>query len=170
MKKIFNYAKILKYSALEFEYFHIFHHTVFYLEPQCRTDYVPSLDPGGPGVDVQQIPAMVSHDLEDVGMAADEDVRPVGVNQGQSTEIVMVRRTSDVYHQDFLPLHLKELILRIFEADILTVAVAGNAHKGLECLNLFGETESATEISCMPYHVHRLEEFPEAFAECAVGV
>lgn len=103
-------------------------------------------------------------------MAADEYLRPEAVDKGSGAEVVMTGITAYMGHEDRHPSALEELMMGVLETDVLSVTVAMDTDKRLEGCYLIGRSESASEVSGMPYLVHRLEELLELWAEYSVSV
>ena len=103
-------------------------------------------------------------------MSTDKDIGMKFVNKFPGTDIIASGVASDMDHKYLETLALKESVHRMNESEFVVVAVAGNAHKRLECGHLLGQSKAATEVAGMPYLVHRLKEGAEFGAEDTVGV
>ena len=79
---------------------------------------------------------LVEDDFEDVGVAADEDVGQMGVDELEGFVVVPAGIASDVHHQHPLPPALEKLCVRDSAADLRTVTVAVYSFERLEVRNL----------------------------------
>lgn len=131
---------------------------------------MPTLDACGSGVDCHHVILGVAHDFQDMGMPADEHLRPETVDQGSGSKVIMPGISSYVHHQYGHPSALEELVVRIIHADVLTVAVPIYSDQRFEGCYLFCSGEAAAEVSGMPDLVHGLEELLELWAEYSVSV
>ena len=144
-------------------------HTVVDMEPECGADQVETEFSCGARIEHQHSALFVVDNLEDMGVAADEDVGTVGFDKAESVEVVSAGIATDVHHQDFFPFDIHQLDVRMHLADILSVAVAVNPLEGLECRYRVRGFDVA-EIAGVPDLVHGLEEPPERLVEEAVSV
>ena len=72
---------------LPFPDFHVLHLAVLDAEAEGGADEVEALDAGGAGVEDHHVVVRVADNLQDVGVAADEDLRAVRLDEAQrSTE------------------------------------------------------------------------------------
>lgn len=124
-----------------------------------------ALDSGGSGIDDKHIPFRVTHDLQYVRMPADEDVRPVLIDQFQGAWVISSGITSDMSHQNLHSLALEETVERVAEAEGVIVTIAGYSDQWLETGNLFSEIHSSTEVPRMPYLIYRCKKFLELSVE-----
>lgn len=143
---------------------------LLYLEAQGGPDDMESLDSGSSGIDHKHIAARIPHDFQDMGMTAHEDVRLILVYQRFGTDVIPSGISSDMGHQDLHALAFEEAVERVFEAQVMVVAVSCDSQKRFEPRYLGGHFHAAAEIPRMPDLVDRLQEFPDAGVEDTVGV
>ena len=103
-------------------------------------------------------------------MTAHEDVRPVFVYQRFGTDVIPSRISPHMGHQDLHALAFEEAVERVFETQVMVIAVACDSHKRFEPRDLGGHFHAAAEVSGMPDLVDRFEKFLYAGIENAVGV
>jgi hypothetical protein len=60
--------------------------------------------------------------------------------------------------------------MRVFQAEVLTVAIAVETDQRLERRNLMRSLHSPAEVPGVPYLVHRLQELPERLVENPVRI
>lgn len=129
--------------------------------PECRPHELPALQPSCAGVDGEKAILRVIHDLEDVRMAADENIRPVQAYHRLNISLIMPRIASDMGHQHLLPFAVKKLGLGTFIADFLRVTVSVHPDKGLECGDFMDEVQSSAEVSRVPNFINGFKELPK---------
>ena len=129
-----------------------------------------SLDSGSSRIDHHHVPFRVADNLEDMGMAADEYVRTVFFDELHRPLVITSGIASDMGHQDLHPLAFEKAVERVGEAEIMIVAIAGDAEKRLEPGDFFSELQPPSEIPRMPYLVDRGKEFTELSVEYTVGI
>ena len=112
----------------------------------------------------------VAHDFQNMRMAADEHIGSVGIDQGPGADVIMTGRAADVSHQDSESLHFEQLERGEIVTQVLRVAVAIDADKGLERAYALHEIHTTAEIAGVPKHIHRFEELAELATENAVGI
>ena len=156
--------------TFQFEDFHRMDVPALNLEPQSRPYDMESLDSSSAGIDYQHIAAGITHDLQDMRMTAHKDVRPVFVYQRFGTGVIPPGVPADMGHQDLHALAFEEAVERVFETQVMVVAVARNAHQRLEGGYFLCHIHPPSEISGMPYLVDRLEELPELRVKDSVGI
>lgn len=113
---------------------------------------------------------MIRHDAQNMGMAADEDIRTVTVYHRPHIQRIMSGIAADMGHQHLQSFAVEKLDKRAFETYLMRITVAIDAYQRLEGRKLMDEFDSAAEITGMPYLVHRLEKFTELAAEHSVGI
>ena len=156
--------------TFQLEDFHRIDVSPLYLEAQGGPDDMESLNARSSGIDHQHIAAGIPHDFQNMGMAAHEDVRLILVYQRFGTDVIPPGISADMGHQDLHALTFEEAVERVFEAQVMVVAVSCDSHKRFEPRYLGGHFHAAAEIPRMPDLVDRLQEFPDAGVENAVGV
>ena len=144
-----------KSIAGPFTDFHILELPVFDAEAEGGADQMEALDAGGTGVEDHHVVVFVVDHFQDVGVAADEELGPVGFDQAQGPVVVAAGIAADVGHQDTHPVLFEEVHHGMVVPDIVAVAVAVNAQKGFEGGNLLGNDPGA-EVAGMPDDIHRL--------------
>jgi hypothetical protein len=73
-------------------------------------------------------------------------------------------------HQHLHTPALEKTVKRMDEAQRMIVAIACYTDKRLECCDFLSQLHASSEISCMPYLIHRLEEFPELRVKHSVRI
>lgn len=131
---------------------------------------MPTLDACGSGVDCHHVILCVAHDLEYVGMAADEYLGPEAVDKGSGAKVIMTGITAYMGHEDRHPSAFEELMMGVLQTDVLSVTVAVDADKGFESRYPVCCSKPAAEVSGMPYLIYRSEKFLELFVEYSVSV
>lgn len=122
------------------------------------------------GIDYKHISLGITHDLQDMGMTAYEYIRLVFVDQLARPRIITSGIAADMRHQHLHALTFEEAVERVFEAQVMVVAVSCDSQKRFEPRYLGGHFHAAAEIPRMPYLVDRLQEFPDAGVENSVGI
>ena len=131
---------------------------------------MPALDAAGTGIDIEEVVSVVHPHAKDVGMPAYENVRTILGNQVARFRIIIPRGAADMGHEDLLALAVPETELGMVVAEPLVVAVAVDAHQGLEGGDLLRRFEPAAEIARVPDFVDRREEVAEFLGKDTVGV
>lgn len=139
------------------------------MHPYGRTYLVESLDSGCARVDCEHIVFLVEYDLEYVGVSAYEDVRHVGVDELECFIIISSWISSYMHHEYFAAAAGEIAGVGYPQPYLVAVAVAVNAFEGLECRYL-QQCLLVSEVPCVPYLVHRVQEFAERVVEAAVSV
>ena len=120
-----------------------------------------ALDSGRSGVDHQHVSLWIADDFQDMGMATYEYIRLITVYKFTGSRIISARIASDMGHQDLHAFTFKEAMKRMNESKVMIVTVSGNACKRFEGSYLFSQFHPPTEVTGMPYPVHRFEELAE---------
>ena len=158
-----------KSIAGPFTDFHVLELPVFDAEAEGGADQMEALDAGGTGVEDHHVVVFVVDHFQDVGVAADEDLRAVGFDQAQGAIVVAAGVAADVGHQHAHPV-LFEVAHHLGEvAYVVAVAVAEDADQRLEGgdLRIGG---LIAEIPSMPDHVDRCQKIFQLLVEVSVGV
>ena len=130
-----------------------------------------SLDSGSTRVQDKHSSARgIPHDLQYMGMAADEYVGTILIYQLTGLGIIPSRIPAHMGHKDLHAFALEETVERMFEPKGVVVAVTGDSDQRLELRDFGGHVHAAAEISCMPYLVDRLKESLETVVEDTMGV
>ena len=128
-----------------------------------------TVDACGTGVDVQGVESAVVHDLEDVGVAADEEGRRSHEESAANGGIVVAGITSDVFDEYVGSLDSEAVYRWVAQADITSVDIAVYGTEGAESFELFGHLER-TNVSGVP-HLVALGKVPcVAFVPMAMSV
>lgn len=157
-------------SSVKSEDFHAVDTSLLDLESECGADYMEALDSGRPGVYGEHVVPFVPRHLEDMGVAAYEDVGTVEVDQGEGTGIVTARIAAYMGHQHLQSLAFEYAVERVDEAEAVVVAVACHAFQRLELRYLFCQFKTSSEITCVPDLIDRFEKFTEWRIEYAVSI
>ena len=128
------------------------------------------MDASCPGIDDKHVPFGIAHDFEDVGMTAYEYVRPVCIYELTGSCIISSRISSDMRHQYLKAFAFEEAVERVGVAQVVVVAVAGDAEERLEGSYFSCQFKPAAEVAGMPDLVDRLEERTESLAENPMGI
>ena len=160
---------IMSWLAIQFKDFHAMDAPLIYTETQGSTHQMKALDSCSSGVYHQHIPLGITHNFQDMRMAADKQVWLISVNQFAGTEIISSRITSDMGHKHFYSLTFKKAVQGMIIAKTMVVTVSCDSDKRLVCSYLFGKIHSSSEVACMPYLVHlrkEVLEFPGEHSVC----
>lgn len=156
-------------SQAQFYHFQIFHLPFLQAEPHHRADLVEPLPPAGPGVDVQEMENGIGHDLEDVGVAANEQPGMRCVKDLFNPGGVFAGVASDMGEKYFYALQRKNEVLRITAAQGPAVDIAENSPQGLERLQLVSHFYRA-DVARVPDLVAPGEVVQNSGMQVAVGV
>ena len=140
------------------------------VKAEGRPESVPTLVSTGPRVHVQEIIGLIIHNLQDVGMPADEEVGPMLPDERPGLGIIVAGRPSDVGHQHFQALAFPAAVQRAPVQQPPVVAIADDSHQGLERGDLRLRVQPAPEIPGVPDHIDILQKLPELRRERAVTV
>lgn len=140
------------------------------LEAERRADHMKTLNSGSPRIDHQHVTLGIPNHHQDMGMAADEDVRPISVEEFTGTRVISAGISADVDQKDLHTLTVEETVERMSVAQVIVVAVAGHAHQRLKGSYFLGQTHASAEVTRMPDFVHGREEVTDAVVENAVRV
>ena len=162
--------KALNLRAGDVDDLHILDFALFDAEAEGGAHGVPALEASGAGVEGHHVVVLVEFHPKNVGMAADEDLRPEPLDQGLGAVVVAPRVAADVGHQDRHPAAFEETVAGVFVPQVVVVAVAVDADEGLEGSDFAGGFESAAEVAGMPELVAGRQEILERLVEDAVGV
>lgn len=143
---------------------------IVYMKPQRSPYDMESLYSGCTGIDDHHVPLRITHDLQDMGMAAYEYVRLQLVYEPARPRIVSSGISADVGHENVHTLAFEEAVQRMGETQVVVVTIACNAFERLECSDLIRQFKSAAEVPGMPDLVHRPKKLLERFIEDTVGV
>ncbi len=149
---------------------HIVNFPVIDVKSEGGADYMEALDAGGTGIDGKHIIVGVTHNLEDVGVAADKDVGTIVMDEFPGPDIIAAGIAADMGQKYGEPLPLEIAVHRMGIAQVIVVAVARHSHQGFEFFYFPGKVEASAEVSCVPDFIDRLKEVPELGVEGAVGV
>ncbi len=157
-------------SSFKFENLHVMNLPIVDMEAEGGADYVESLDSSRAGIYRQHVVMRVTHDLEDMRMAAYEDVGAVGMYEFARPYVVTAGIASDVGDEDSSALADEEAVQRLGVAEVIVVAVAGDAHQGLEPAYLLSKGQTAPEVPRMPDFIDRLKELPYPLVKHSVCI
>ena len=144
--------------------------TRLYTKPQSCPDDMKTLNSRGSGVQDKHITFRVPHDLQDMGMAAYEYVRPVFVDEFSCPGVIASRVAADMGHQHLHALTFEEAVHGVCEAKVVIVTVARDSDQRLELRDFLRQAHASSEISCMPDLIDRSKEFPELRVEDPVCI
>ena len=155
---------------INFKDLHIVDSALVDMEAEGCPHQMEALNPGSSGIDYQHIALLVPNNLQDVRMAADENVWLVAVNQLKCIPVVFPGIAADVCHKDLHPLALEKTVDGMFVAEVEIVAISRHTHQRLELGNDRSKGEPSPKIAGMPYLVDRFEEVAKWSVKNSVGV
>ena len=155
---------------INFKDLHIVDSALVDMEAEGCPHQMEALNPGSSWIDYQHIALLVPNNLQDVRMAADENVWLVAVNQLKCIPVVFPGIAADVCHKDLHPLALEKTVDGMFVAEVEIVAISRHTHQRLELGNDRGKGEPSPKIAGMPYLVDRFEEVAKWSVENSVGI
>ena len=131
---------------------------------------MPALDSAGSWIDIEEVVFLVHPYPEDVGVTAYKNIGTILHDQIAGFRIIIARGTTDMGHENLLPFAVPEAELGMVIAQALVVAIAIDAHQGLESGDFRRRLEPAAKIARMPDLVDRREEVAEFLGKDTVGV
>ena len=102
------------------------------MESQGCPDHMEPLYAGSTRIDHKHIPFRISDNFQYMGMATNEYIRTIFINQCTRSWIISAGIASDMGHQNLHPFALEKAVKRVYEAQFMIVTIARHAHKGLE--------------------------------------
>ena len=157
--------------SIQLKNLHIMNIPVIYMKPQGRTDKMKALDSGRSRIDYKHAaPLCIPYNLKDMRVAANEDVRPIPLDQLTCLGVISSWISAYMGHQDLHPFTFEETMKRMSEAQIIIVTVSGNTQKRLIRCYLLSKLKSSPEISGMPDLIHRFKEFTKPVIEYAMCI
>ncbi len=156
--------------SFELEHLHIMNLTIINMKAEGGTDDMETLDSRSAGIDCEHVVMRVAHYLEDVRMAADEDVGTVIVDEFACAQVVAAGVTPDMGDEDSHAFTGKKPVQRLGIAQVIIVAVARYTHQGLESGDLLRKLKPASEIPRMPDLIDRLQKLPDPLVEHAMRI
>ena len=145
--------------------------TILNLKSQCRADNMKSLDSCRTRIDDEHIILhRIAYDLEDVGMAAYEDVRTIRFDEPVCLEVISAGISADVGHEYLHAFALPTLVERMVEAERMVVAVSCHSDQRLERGYLLGKVHASAEITGVPDLVDRRKELLDALVEYSMCI
>ena len=140
------------------------------MESQCRTHDVEALNAGGARIYHKHVPLRITDHLQYMGMPAYKYIRAVLFDEFPCTCIVSAGISSYMGHQNLKTFAHEETMKRMIEAKAVIVTIACNTDQRLEGSHFLSKVKSSTEISGMPYLVHRFEEISELCGKHPVSI
>jgi hypothetical protein len=131
----------------------------FDLETQKRPDVMPAVVAASAGIHVNETERLVAHDLQYVGVTADEQTRPQPLDFLPRTAVVIAGVSSDVGHVNCDALAIPNEVFGNLETELRTVNISINTADWLEGPEL-GEKVDRPEVSRVPDLI-ALGEMPE---------
>ena len=141
-----------------------------YMKSQSGSDQMKTLDSRSTRVQDQHVPLWIAHNLQDMGMTADKDIRAKFVYQFPCPRVISARIASDMGHQHFHALAFEETMQGMLKAQVMIITIARYSDKRLEFSNLLRQVHSSAKIPRMPDLVHRLKKFTELLTEHPVRI
>ena len=120
---------------------------------------MPSVVAASAGIHVNEAERLVAHDLQDVGVTADEQTRPQPLDFLPRTAVVIAGVSSDVGHVDCDALAIPNEVFGNFKTELRTVNISINTTDWLEGPEP-GENVDRPEVARVPDLV-ALGEMPE---------
>ncbi len=113
----------------------LYHPAILYViafdgKPYQCTYLMPALPSCGTGVHVQALQGFVEHDLEDMRMTADKQLRTQFPEPVFYTGGIFARVTADMLHVHFYFFAGKEQFFGVVAADIIAIDIAVNPAQG----------------------------------------
>ncbi len=144
---------------------------VFYPEPEGSTDNMEALDTGSTWIEHKHIPSFnITDNLQDMRMAADEDIGSVTVDELSCARIISPRIPTYMSHKDLHALALEETMQGMVETKVMIITVASYTDQRLELRYFRRQIHTSAEIAGMPDLIDRFKEFLEAGVKHSVGV
>ena len=140
------------------------------VKAEGRPESVPTLVSTGPSVHVQEIIGLIIHNLQDVGMPADEDIGPMLPDKRPRLGIIVAGRSADVGHQHLDPFAFPAAEQRAPVQQPPVVAIADDALQRLERRDLRLQVQPAPEVPGVPDFVDILQELLEFGREHPVRI
>ena len=156
-------------DLVKFKDLHVMELPAVDVEPEGRPHEMEPVDSCGARIQYHHIPLPVRHHLQDMGVPADKQVRPVLVYQGSGPGVISPGIPPDMDHQDLHPATAEQLVHGIVHTDVIAVYIAVDTPQRLECGDCLRGLQRA-EIPGMPDFVDRLQEVHERPVECPVRV
>ena len=161
---------IMSWLAIQFKDFHAMDAPLIYTKTQGSTHQMKALNSCSSGINHQHIPLRITHDFQDMRMAADKQIRLISVNKFTCTGVVSSRIATDMSHENLYSLTFKKAVQGMIIAKTMVVTVSCDSDKRLVCSYLFGKIHSSSEVSGMPDLIHRLKKVAEGLVEHAVCI
>ena len=132
-------------------------------------DFVESADACCAWVDVEALEGFVVQHLEDVRMAADEELGRTGIEAAADAGVVVTGIAADVLHEYFDFFATEPVFFAEHVTQVASVDVAIDGAQGCYLPEAFGEFDGA-DVAGMPYLVTFAEVFLVSVVPKAVGV
>ena len=155
---------------INFKDLHIVDSALVDMEAEGCPYQMEALNPGSSRIDYQHVTFLIPDNLQNVRMAADENIRLVAVNQLKRIPVVFPGIAADVCHKDLHPLALEKTVDGMFVAEVEIVAISRHTHQRLELGNDRSKGEPSSEITGVPYLVDRFEEVAKWSIKNSVGI
>lgn len=123
----------MKTSFVQLKHLHIVDISLINMETESRPHDMKALYSRSPGIHYKHTAALgVTHDFQDMGVAANKNIRPVFVNQLSCAGIISSRISTNMRHQNFHTLTFEKPVQRVFKTQFIIVTIAAHAYKRLE--------------------------------------
>ena len=129
-----------------------------------------ALLPCSPRIQAEHGPFAVVCHLQDVGVAAHEDIRLETVYKGISPAVVTARIAAYVGHEDLDPLPLEKSVSGVLIQQRPVIYIADHSYQGFEGRDFSGGLQASAEIARMPYFVHGRKKILERGIENPVSI
>lgn len=155
---------------INFKDLHIVDSALVDMEAEGCPHQMEALNPGSSRIDYQHVTFLIPDNLQNVRMAADENIRLVAVNQLKRIPVVFPGIAADVCHKDLHTLALEKTVDGMFVAKVEIVAISCHTHQRLELGNDRSKGEPSPKIAGVPYLVDRFEEVAKWSIKNSVGI
>lgn len=161
----------MKISFVQLKHLHIVDISLINMETESRPHDMKALYSRSPGIHDKHTAALgVTHDFQDMGVAANKNIRPVFVNQLPCARIIPSWISTNMRHQNFHALTFEKPVQRVFKTQFIIITIAAHAYKRLEFRKGAGKFKPSSEITGVPKLVHRFKKVTESLTEDSVRI
>ena len=160
---------LLSPTRTQLDCLHVGYLSGFHSKSQQGPDEVPSVVAAGAGIHVNQSERLVTHDFQNVRVAADEQARPQPTDFLPGPTVVIAGIPADMGHVDVEALAYPNEIFRQVIAERSAIDVAVNTTHGFECSEAI-QHFARSEIARVPHLVAFGEVTEDSVIQKAVGV
>ena len=156
-------------SRTQFDCLHAGNLPALHGKSQQGSNQMPSIVAAGAGIHVNEAERLIAHDLQDVGVTADEEARPQPPKFLSGTRVVIARIPADMGHVDGDALAFPAEIDRQVGAKFRPVNVPVNSPDRLEGSETIQYVRSS-EVARVPHLIALGEVMEDSVIQKAVGV